>query len=391
MKLTFPIALYFLSCCLTLSCSINQVSIYEPYEPETNFEKFPYKVLFTSSEEDAFWGTKNNECKTVLFDTSNNFIGNNHLHIKWDQSNCNYIGLGLKWGNYKPKNLLPIIKSSALELRIRVDSGVYSNIPMFFILVDYNDKQCRTKINYLDLEGGKIDKTWRRIRIPFQAFNYLSKGVNIRNIKELRLEFQRKGDIHIDNIIIVEHEHNYAKLVDDFTKVFDKHPINLGVGKEYWWGINPKYSSSFNFGASFENESVVVKLGESNGSTWNNFGFSAYKWMHTDISLIFSTSALNFKIKASEIPKLRVSFISYHGQRRRLQKELNESNFITRNLNNHEAYIPLKSLVGHDEFSWDDLKELRFTILNDVPFEIGDFKIIEFRGNPKKPTEWKGI
>ena len=165
MKLTFPIALYFLSCCLTLSCSINQVSIYEPYEPETNFEKFPYKVLFTSSEEDAFWGTKNNECKTVLFDTSNNFIGNNHLHIKWDQSNCNYIGLGLKWGNYKPKNLLPIIKSSALELRIRVDSGVYSNIPMFFILVDYNDKQCRTKINYLDLEGGQIDKTLSLIHI----------------------------------------------------------------------------------------------------------------------------------------------------------------------------------------------------------------------------------
>jgi hypothetical protein len=68
---------------------------------------------------------------------------------------------------------------------------------------------------------------------------------------------------------------------------------------------------SFSFGKSFENESIVVQLDKSNGSTWNNFGFSPYKWMHTDISLIYSTSALTFKIKASEIPKLKTSFIAY--------------------------------------------------------------------------------
>ena len=141
----------------------------------------------------------------------------------------------------------------------------------------------------------------------------------------------------------------------------------------------------------FENESIVVQLDKFNGSTWNNFGFSPYKWMRTDISLIYSTSALTFKIKASEIPKLRTSFIAYTGQRRRLQKVLDESHFVKRNVNNYEAYIPLKSLVGHTEFRWDELKEVRFIILNDIPFEIGDFKIIEFRGNPKKPTEWKGI
>ena len=100
---------------------------------------------------------------------------------------------------------------------------------------------------------------------------------------------------------------------------------------------------------------------------------------------------ITFKIKTSEIPKLRTSFIAYTGQRRRLQIVLDESHFVKRNINNYEAYIPLKSLVGHTEFRWDELKEVRFIILNDVPFEIGDFKIIEFRGNPKKPTEWKGI
>ena len=83
------------------------------------------------------------------------------------------------------------------------------------------------------------------------------------NIKELRLEFQRNGHLHIDNIVIVSHEHNYNNTSDNFTKVFNSHPIQLGAGKEYWWGINTKYSSSLQFGDSFENESVVVNQDES--------------------------------------------------------------------------------------------------------------------------------
>ena len=44
-----------------------------------------------------------------------------------------------------------------------------------------------------------------------------------------------------------------------------------------------------------------------------------------------------------------------------------------------------------DEFRWDELKEIRFKIIDVTQFEIGDFQIIEFRGNPKKPNKWKGI
>ena len=70
---------------------------------------------------------------------------------------------------------------------------------------------------------------------------------------------------------------------------------------------------------------------------------------------------------------------------------LNESNFINKGNNIYEAYIPLKSLIDYREFRWDELKEIRFKILEGNQFEIGDFQIIEFRGNPQKPTEWKGL
>ena len=55
------------------------------------------------------------------------------------------------------------------------------------------------------------------------------------NIKELRLEFQRKGNLHIDNIMIVPHEHNFTISKDRFIKKYNSHPIQLGSGKEYWW------------------------------------------------------------------------------------------------------------------------------------------------------------
>ena len=57
----------------------------------------------------------------------------------------------------------------------------------------------------------------------------------------------------------------------------------------------------------------------------------------------------------------------------------------------YHAIIPIKSLTSYSKFSWDALKEIRFKILEGDQFEIGEFQLIEFRGNPKKPTEWKGI
>ena len=391
MRLTAQIALgalvYF-----TMSCgSMQDVRLYGPSKSTSAFEKFPYKILFTSSEEDGLWGLKNNACKEISFETTNSYIGKDHLHIKWNESSCKYIGIGLKWGNYKGKNLWPIVATAAIELRVRIDSGALSNVPMFFILEDYGGNQCRTKINYLDLEGGKIDTEWRRIRIPFQAFNYEKRGVNMGNIKELRLEFQRKGDLHIDNIVIVPHTHNYAHTEDTFTKIFDTHPIQIGEGKEYWWGINPKYSSNIQFGSSFKNESVIVDLDASKKKAWDTFGFSPYQWLRVDLSSIYTTSAITFKVKAAELPKIQAMLFAYSGKKRKLQKSLNENHFIERESGVFEAYLPLKSLVGYEDFRWDVLKEIRFKIMSDEPFEMGDFRLIEFRGNPKKPTKWRGI
>ena len=113
--------------------------------------------------------------------------------------------------------------------------------------------------------------------------------------------------------------------------------------------------------------------------------------MRVDISSIYTTSAINFKIKSAKIPTIQVVLFAYTGKKRRLQKILNESHFIDKENGMYQAYLPLKSLMGYREFRWDALKEIRFKVLEGNQFEIGDFQLIEFRGNHKKPTEWKGI
>lgn len=370
---------------------MRNVNLYEPSKSISVFEKFPYKILFTGSAENGLWGLKNNTCRQVSFKTTNNYIGKDHLHINWNASKCNYVAVGLKWDNYKVKNLSPIIDSAAIELRVRIDSGEISNLPMFFVLVDYGGKQCRANINYLNLEGGKIDTVWRKILIPLQSFNYEKHGVNMSNIKELRLEFQRKGSLHIDNILVVQHTHDFQITNETSVKSFDSWPVLLGINKEHWWGINTKYSSSLQFGEFFTNVSVLVDIRNSSKDEWNTFGFSPYRWKCVDISSIYSSSAITFKIKTNKLPKIQAFLFSYKGERRRLQKILNESHFIYKGNGIYEAFIPIKSFIDFQEFRWDALKEIRLKILEEARFELGEFQLIEFRGNPKKPTQWKGI
>ena len=74
-----------------------------------------------------------------------------------------------------------------------------------------------------------------------------------------------------------------------------------------------------------------------------------------------------------------------------LQKTLTQSNFIYKENRIYEAYLPLKSLIGYREFRWDAVKEIRVKILKGSQLEIGDFQLIEFRGNPENPIQWKGI
>lgn len=212
---------------LALSCNLmNDVTLYdfEVALPDP-IASFPYHDIYTDSHLTDIKGLKNAKCKQVFFETENSYLGQDHLHIQWDQNNgCKYMGIIFPWSNFKGKNIAAIVDYAAIEFMIRVDQGTFTKLPMFFAMLDYGGKQCNSKINYLGIEGGIIDSEWRRILIPLKSFNYQKKSVNLANIKELRLEFQQSGDVHIDEMKIVAYKDDYQVTATSFVTIYDKYP-----------------------------------------------------------------------------------------------------------------------------------------------------------------------
>ena len=54
----------------------------------------------------------------------------------------------------------------------------------------------------------------------------------------------------------------------------------------------------------------------------------------------------------------------------------------------YEVWMPMKSFENYDELNTEALKEFRFTINDTLSFDMGNFRLVEFRGNPEKPIKW---
>ena len=396
------------SALLLFSCdSMKTVNLYDSVEKkEDPFLTFPYKDIFTDSDKTGVFGMKAHPCKEIVFDRINNFSGKDHLYLKWNKTkDCKWLGFGFKWGDFKSKDLSPIFENSAIEFMIRSNAGEFSTLPMLFSLVDYSGKQCFSKVNILGMEDGVVDQKWRKVVIPLPTFKYEKKGVNLSNIKELRVQLMKKGDFHLDDIKIVPYSYSYVVSSETFTKKFNTLPITLGNEKKYWWGVNENYSSNFKFtsnsNSTNSNESIISKdflseldvfsslsvdyNSQKEDEKWNSFGFPFNKWESADLSEIYSTSALSFKIIAEKVPKMKINFISYLGKPRNISKIISEENIFKIDEKTFEIIIPIKSVKNHDLINWSNMKELRFKILESSIFEAGDFNLVEFKGNPNKP------
>ena len=382
---------------LLFSCgSMKTVNLYDSYEKkEDPFLNFQYKDIFTDSDKTGVYGMKVHPCKEISFDTVNNFSGSDHLHIEWNKTkDCKWLGFGFKWGNFKSKNLLPFFDSSAIEFMIRSNSGKFNSVPMLFSLVDYSGKQCFSKVSISGMEDGLVDHQWRKVIIPLPTFKHEKKGVNISNIKDIRIQLMNKGDFHLDDIKIVPHKHLYKVNKKNFTKKINTLPVILGNEKKYWWGVNENYSSNLIFtnSTNFAKSNLSLALSvnydsQKKDKKWNSFGFPINKWELADLSEIYLKSALSFKIVSENVPKIKINFISYNGKPRNISKIISEKNIFQINEKTYEILIPISSIKNYDLINWSTMKELRFKVLETSKFEIGDFNLVEYSENPQKPKK----
>ncbi len=394
-KLNKYILIWFLL--LLFSCdSMKTVNLYDSYEKkEDPFLSFQYKDVFTDSDKSGVYGMKVHPCKEISFDTINNFSGSDHLHLKWNKTkDCKWLGFGFKWGNFKSKNLLPFFDSSAIEFMIRSSSGKFSSVPILFSLADYSGNQCFSKISILGMEDGIVDQKWRKVTIPLPTFKHEKKGVNISNIKDLKIQLMNKGDFHIDDIKVVPYKYLYKVSKKNFTKKINTYPVILGNEKKYWWGVNENYTSNFKFTTStnFANSNISFALSvdfdsKKEDRKWNSFGFPLNKWELADLSEIYPSSVLSFKIFSENIPKMKINFISYIGKPKNISKIISEKNIFQINEKTFEILIPVKSIKNYDLINWSKMKEIRFKVLETSKFIIGDFNLVKYSGNPQKPKK----
>ena len=198
----------FLLLLLAASCdSLQDVALYDvAHEENDPWVSFEYAEIFSDSQTTRVFGLKDVPCRSFRAEVEGSHSGQDHLHLKWDKAEgCKYIGMGFLWKDFRGKDLRAIYREGAIELMMRVDEGFLTKVPMFFSLEDYGGKRCVTKMSPLDMEGGGVGTEWTRVRIPLQAFRPERKGVNMSNIRELRIEFQQSGDVHVDDIRVVPH------------------------------------------------------------------------------------------------------------------------------------------------------------------------------------------
>ena len=382
-------------------CSqFNAVTLYSNDTSEVHpLDYFDQAIIFHDSQASIVTGLRNTTCKEVRFEQGNSFGGEDHMSIEWDASRgCKFIGIQIPWASYAAKDLTPLLDCAAIEMAIRLEEGSLTNIPMFFGLVDYAGRQCMTKINFLGMDDGLLDTSWRKVRIPLRAFNYQRRGVNMANIKELKIEFQRKGHVHIDEVQIVRYDHHYPIEPDQSIDIVAELPWKIGTMPEEWWGINPRYSSSFLFGeeqnaiSSNQAEPMTIhaEVNTALPGAWDQFGVSFSNWKRVDLSSLHTTAALSFDLMCAETPDLVISIHAFSGQRRQVRTQLQSHQLVARGENQFRAYIPIRSFPDYESLDWSALKEVRFRVKESARFDFANLRLIEFRGNPQKPVAWKG-
>ena len=356
---------------------------------EERVSKYAHRDIYLDDANSLMFGRKAHPCKRVDVVRNGSVEGADHLRVKWSQTDsCRYLGVGFPWANHLGKNLKPLEKIAAIQCHIKLEQGTASKLPMFFALIDYAGRQATSKINLLDVEGQTFDNQWRKAHIPLSAFRAAARGVNLENIKELRIEFQREGCVHLDGLRIVPFDHEGEKLSSRSEDVCGALPLDLDRSK-LWWGIQEEAPSSSVFWSESPGNSFLVlkhvKSGINGG--WNAFGVALNGWEMLDMTEVHSHSALTFRLEGTWAP-LGFSIWSGKGKPRHIQSTLTPQHCVLEEEGVWSCALPIKSMPRHDEFHWACAREVRVTMPDDTDICLHDFTWETYRGHPDKVQRW---
>jgi hypothetical protein len=129
------------------------------------------------------------------------------LRLQWDKlsEGCPpWMGLGIGWDDWSPKNMSEILHQAALYLRLRALKGPGKGLPLAFALEDYAGAQCwlgyQPKYLRTAVGPGLDTSAWSELVLPLEDFEWDRSNARSDNIKQLILQFEARGSVLLDEI-----------------------------------------------------------------------------------------------------------------------------------------------------------------------------------------------
>jgi hypothetical protein len=162
--------------------------------------------LFDDNMGSEVWVSKESACVSVIRDNKKPYSGDYCMHAKWDKiaGGCKWIGMGIGWDNWQPKDLSGILDSASIQMQIRSNTDTLKSLPLALALEDYTGAQCFIGFSAKYLNGQRITPNgWTTVSIPLSEFPFERFQTQPDMIKQFIIQFEADGDVYIDNIKLV--------------------------------------------------------------------------------------------------------------------------------------------------------------------------------------------
>lgn len=299
---------FFAGCTVSMQeLSLDDVGIV-PLEGSDGFDYFRSRQVFVNSTVDV-WGLEKDACKEF---TSVPDEGNGQaIKLQWNKSSCDWVGFGIGWDGWSPKDLSSITESGAFFFDVKAVNERATIPTLIFLLEDYGGKMSAGVVGSHCMERYPIDSEWQEFQLTLDRFDLRESGIDLTNIKQLVIEFQGAGDIIIDNIRIgPKKDRDVSKNKRTFpsSKVPMEPTVLFETEFQNVWGLGAYEQRNFQMTKIESNTVLDLEWRKCSNCKTYEMGFSWAKWKAVDASDFDGYIELEVKNKNGNSPSVPLFF-----------------------------------------------------------------------------------
>lgn len=276
------------------SCAVKPVNLYEnaaTSDTVPHIENVYALQIFKDYLSSEIWFTEDTSCLQVenIFDEK--AIGKGALHLKWNKTSggCIWVGMGIGWDGWNPKNLQEIYPNASIEFNVRSPKGIQTGLPWAMALEDYSGGQAWAGVFANYIEGQKITENWTKVQVPLSAFDLAQFDADITSIKHLIIQFESEGEIYLDELRIVPGQTIKSKTIDIAIK--NSTPIIDGIFDSANYNPAPFELENGKVWLSIQENTITLFADVLDKTPLQNIQKGKDIWNGDAIEIAFSTNA----------------------------------------------------------------------------------------------------